>query len=103
MEWRYSKAKMRFQSLFMSTTVHLFSTSAAKACRADDRIVPPSSLCGKSTLRHGPPAAVSAFRNESRKAAQKAYPVRVEVTKHDRPGCKSPGCPAAVFAAVGTI
>jgi hypothetical protein len=32
-----------------------------------------------------------------------AYPVRVEVTKHDRPGCKSPGCPAAVFAAVGTI
>ena len=32
-----------------------------------------------------------------------AYPVRVEVTKHDRPGWKSPGCPAAVFAAVGTI
>src|SRR6516162_659991 len=32
-----------------------------------------------------------------------AYPVRVEVTKHDRPGRKSPGCPAAVFAAVGTI
>jgi hypothetical protein len=22
---------------------------------------------------------------------------------NDRPGCKSPGCPAAVFAAVGTI
>jgi len=56
MEWRYSKAKMRFQSLFMSTTVHLFSTSAAKACRADDRIVPPSSLRGKSTPRHGPPS-----------------------------------------------
>ena len=32
-----------------------------------------------------------------------AYPVRVEATKHDRPGCKSPGCPAVVFAAVGTI
>jgi hypothetical protein len=32
-----------------------------------------------------------------------AYPVRVEVTKHDRPGCESPGCPAAVVAAVGTI
>src|ERR1022692_5232254 len=32
-----------------------------------------------------------------------AYPERVEVTKHDRPGCKSPGCPAAVCAAVGTI
>jgi hypothetical protein len=29
-----------------------------------------------------------------------AYPVRVEVTKHDRPGCKSP---ATIFAAVGTI
>jgi len=29
--------------------------------------------------------------------------VRVEVTKHDRPGRKSPGCPANVFAAVGTI
>jgi hypothetical protein len=29
--------------------------------------------------------------------------VRAEVTKHDRPGRKSPGCPAAVFAAVGTI
>ena len=26
-----------------------------------------------------------------------AYPVRAEVTKHDRPGRKSPGCPAAVF------
>ena len=32
-----------------------------------------------------------------------AYPVRVEVTKHDRPGRRSPGCPAAVLAAVGTI
>src|SRR4029077_6726382 len=32
-----------------------------------------------------------------------AYPVRVEATKHDRPGRKIPGCPAAVFAAVGTI
>ena len=32
-----------------------------------------------------------------------AYPVRVEVTKHDRPGRKIPGCPAAVCAAVGTI
>ena len=31
-----------------------------------------------------------------------AYPVRAEVTKHDMPGRKSPGCPAAVFAAVGT-
>ena len=30
-----------------------------------------------------------------------AYPVRVE--EHDRPGRKSPGCPAAVYAAVGTI
>jgi hypothetical protein len=30
-------------------------------------------------------------------------PVRVEVTKHDMPGCKSPGCPVAVCAAVGTI
>ena len=29
--------------------------------------------------------------------------MRVEVTKHDRPGRKSPGCPAAVLAAVGTI
>jgi hypothetical protein len=26
-----------------------------------------------------------------------------EATKHDVPGRKSPGCPAAVFAAVGTI
>jgi hypothetical protein len=32
-----------------------------------------------------------------------AYPVRVEVTKHDMPGRKNPGCPAAVCAAVGTI
>jgi glycosyltransferase involved in cell wall biosynthesis len=32
-----------------------------------------------------------------------AYPVRVEVTKHDRPGRKSPGCPAPVYAAAGTI
>jgi hypothetical protein len=32
-----------------------------------------------------------------------AYPVRVEATKHDRPGRKIPGCPAAVCAAVGTI
>ena len=32
-----------------------------------------------------------------------AYPVRVEVTKHVLPGCKSLGCPAAVCAAVGTI
>ena len=30
-----------------------------------------------------------------------AYPVRVK--EHDRPGRKSPGCPAAVCAAVGTI
>ena len=32
-----------------------------------------------------------------------AYPVRVEVTKHDMPGRKSPGCPVAFCAAVGTI
>src|ERR1700752_3921071 len=32
-----------------------------------------------------------------------AYPVRAEATKHDRPGRKIPGCPAAVSAAVGTI
>src|SRR5215471_11363005 len=32
-----------------------------------------------------------------------AYPVRAEVTKHDVPGRRSPGCPAAVLAAVGTI
>ena len=32
-----------------------------------------------------------------------AYPERAEVTKHDVPGRRSPGCPAAVFAAVGTI
>ena len=32
-----------------------------------------------------------------------AYPVRAEATKHDVPGCRSPGCPAGVFAAVGTI
>jgi hypothetical protein len=32
-----------------------------------------------------------------------AYPVRAEATKHDRPGRKSPSCPAVVFAAVGTI
>ena len=30
-----------------------------------------------------------------------AYPVRVK--EHDRPGRKSPGCPAGVCAAVGTI
>src|SRR5215468_3415988 len=32
-----------------------------------------------------------------------AFLVRAEATKHDRPRCKSPSCPAAVFAAVGTI
>src|SRR5262249_23703866 len=32
-----------------------------------------------------------------------AYPVRAEVTKHDVPGRRSPGCPVGVFAAVGTI
>ena len=32
-----------------------------------------------------------------------AYPVRVEATKHDRPGRKIPGCSAVVAAAVGTI
>jgi hypothetical protein len=32
-----------------------------------------------------------------------AYLVRAEATKHDRPGRKSPNCPAGVFAAVGTI
>jgi hypothetical protein len=32
-----------------------------------------------------------------------AYPVRAAATKHDRPGCKSPSCPAVVLAAVGTI
>jgi hypothetical protein len=32
-----------------------------------------------------------------------AYPERAEVTKHDVPGRRSPGCPAGVFAAVGTI
>jgi hypothetical protein len=31
-----------------------------------------------------------------------AYPVRAEVTKHVLPGRKSPGCPEAVCAAVGT-
>jgi hypothetical protein len=31
-----------------------------------------------------------------------AYPVRAEVTKHVLPGRKSPGCPAAVRAEVGT-
>jgi hypothetical protein len=30
------------------------------------------------------------------------YPVRAEATKHVLPGRKSPGCPAAVSAAVGT-
>ena len=30
-----------------------------------------------------------------------AYPVRAEATKHDKPGCKSLGCPAEKFAAVG--
>src|SRR5262249_17795020 len=30
-------------------------------------------------------------------------PYRAEATKHERPGCRSPSCPAAVFAAVGTI
>jgi hypothetical protein len=29
-------------------------------------------------------------------------PYCAEVTKHNRPGCRSPGCPARVFAAVGT-
>src|SRR5262244_654682 len=32
-----------------------------------------------------------------------AYPERAEATKHDVPGRRSPSCPAAVFAAVGTI
>src|SRR3982074_462223 len=35
--------------------------------------------------------------------AESGYPVRVEATKHDRPGRKIPGCPATVCAAVGTI
>jgi hypothetical protein len=30
-----------------------------------------------------------------------AYPVRAEATKHDKPGSKSLGCPAEIFAAVG--
>ena len=30
-----------------------------------------------------------------------AYPVPAEATKHDKPGCKSLGCPAEIFAAVG--
>jgi len=32
-----------------------------------------------------------------------AYPGRAAATTHERPGRKSPSCPAAVFAAVGTI
>src|SRR5512138_3048197 len=28
-----------------------------------------------------------------------AYPERVEATKHDVPGCRSPSCPAGVVAA----
>src|SRR5262245_56170670 len=32
-----------------------------------------------------------------------AYPGRAAATKHERPGRKSPSCPAAEFAAVGTI
>jgi hypothetical protein len=32
-----------------------------------------------------------------------AYPVCAEATKHNRPGRRSPGCPAGAFAAVGTI
>src|SRR5262249_35267554 len=32
-----------------------------------------------------------------------AYPGRVEATKHEMLGRRSPSCPAAVFAAVGTI
>src|SRR5499426_840701 len=32
-----------------------------------------------------------------------AYPGRAAATKHERPGRKSPSCPAEVFAAVGTI
>ena len=32
-----------------------------------------------------------------------AYPGRAAVTKHERLGRKSPSCPAAVRAAVGTI
>ena len=31
-----------------------------------------------------------------------AYPVCAEVTKHNRPGRRSPSCPAAVIAAAGT-
>jgi len=34
---------------------------------------------------------------------QIAYPVRAEATTHDKPGCKSLGCPAETFAAVGAI
>jgi hypothetical protein len=30
-----------------------------------------------------------------------ACPVRAAATKHDKPGCKSLGCPAEIFAAVG--
>jgi hypothetical protein len=30
-----------------------------------------------------------------------AYPVPAEATKHDKPGCKSLGCPAEIFAVVG--
>jgi hypothetical protein len=32
-----------------------------------------------------------------------AYPGRAAATKHERPGRKSPSCPAAEIAAVGTI
>jgi hypothetical protein len=32
-----------------------------------------------------------------------ACPVRAEVTKHALPGLKSLGCPAVLYAAVGTI
>src|SRR5262249_47229341 len=44
-----------------------------------------------------PPVAISV-----RKGAHSPHPVCAEVTKHNRPGCRSPSCPAAVFAAVGT-
>ena len=56
--------------------------------------------CGEvhfsQTSRHGAICQLPVF-------GQIAYPVRAEATKHDKPGCKSLGCPAEIFAAVGAI
>jgi len=101
------------------------SKPSLQACR--NTVPPSSSVCSLKTIPAGfrPNSLASFALRALRGRGRRSSPVefqeiervqdgvaglcrrlsasKMAITKHDRPGRKSPGCPAKVFAAVGTI